>query len=355
MKQVIFSVLLIIFCNGLLFSQQNLAYARANNIKLGINVSWLEQTWNASGLYKRKLKQPDFELLSSIGVNTIRLPVAFERFYLSGSVEEKKALLSNIDDIIKQCKRYNFKLILVNHYGTLKNESLPSDVKRLNNLWNSLEERYKDVQSTMLYFELFNEPALEDSKWFPIAANLAKLIHQSSPKRTLIIGASNYNSIYELSRLSPIADKNIIYTFHFYEPFIFTHQGAEWIGKQVSTLGIPFPYQSAKMPQINNQMKGTDGEKNYKNYMNEGKKGALHDKLMIVKNWSVKNQVPIICGEFGVYRKHASDVSVCNYLTAVKHELKSLFIPGIIWDYDDNFSIFNGLPLKKNVLPCLLP
>lgn len=353
MKQALFLFSLTLFCFYDLSAQQDLASSRLKTIGSGINVSWLEQTWNSGGLYHKKLNQEDFNLLASAGIRTIRLPVAFERFYLSGNDEEKNAIISNIDNVLKLCQRFAFKLILVNHSGRLQNQSLNEDEERLKMLWAMLEKKYRHVSSSLLYFELFNEPTLEDAKWLPIAASVTKLIHQSSPKRTLIIGASNYNSIYELSRISPLLDKNIIYTFHFYEPFIFTHQGATWIGKQVTTTGIPFPYAADKMPKLNTEAKGTAGEKNYLNYANEGKKGAVHDKLMIIKNWSKKNGVPILCSEYGVYRKHASFISVCNYLSIVKNELQSLAIPGIIWDYDDNFSILAGEPKNKKLLPCL--
>jgi acetate kinase len=49
-----------------------------------------------------------------------------------------------------------------------------------------------------------------------------------SPYHTLIVGPSSWNSYSDLNLLPVYTDSNLIYTFHFYDPFVFTHQGATW-------------------------------------------------------------------------------------------------------------------------------
>jgi len=189
--------------------------------------------------------------------------------------------------------------------------------------------------------------------WKDAAYNIANAIHRIDKERTLIIGASNYNSIYELSRFVRLADENVIYTFHFYEPFLFTHQGAEWVGDQESTIHIPFPYNPKTFPPINPKAKNTDGEKNYNKYQLDGNEGSIHDKLSIVKNWADKYYVPVICGEYGVYNKYADLDSRCRYIKSARQTLKSLNMPGMLWDYNGNFSIFNGEPSMANLPDCM--
>jgi len=75
--------------------------------------------------------------------------------------------------------------------------------------------------------------------------------------------------------------------------------------------------------------------------------------LQLVKNWGIKYDVPLLCGEFGVYNKYADPDSRCHYIKAVGDALKSLGIPGILWEYNGNFSIFNGVPSIENLPDCM--
>jgi len=134
---------------------------------------------------------------------------------------------------------------------------------------------------------------------------------------------------------------------------LFTHQGADWVGNQVTTTGIPFPYNAAAYPPLNDKAKGTWGETNYYQYQKDGNEQAIRDKLQIVKNWAAKYYVPVICGEYGVYNKYADADSRCRYITAIRRNLKAMQMPGILWDYNTNFSIFNGPPSIENLSNCM--
>lgn len=65
-------------------------------------------------------------------------------------------------------------------------------------------------------------------------------------------------SLATLTQMEPYADKNLIYTYHFYEPFLFTHQGANWTDKITASLkDIPFPYNKDRMPVFGKPVKRT--------------------------------------------------------------------------------------------------
>lgn len=49
-----------------------------------------------------------------------------------------------------------------------------------------------------------------------------------------------------------------ISTFHFYAPFMFTHQGATWTDPSMKSLsGVPFPYDAKSMPACPPNLVGT--------------------------------------------------------------------------------------------------
>ncbi|GAB2706504.1 glycoside hydrolase family 5 protein [Mucilaginibacter koreensis] len=331
---------------------RQLAFKRAQSLNHGISVSALEQTWNAQALNAVVLTAADYALLKQLGFKNIRLPVAFRYF------EEQQIPIDTVADRIEkvwqQCRKYGFKLVIDYHYGKLDDNNYLSETPKIIAVWQYLAQKYQGKYEDDLFFELYNEPPhMNEQVWKDAAYNISNAIRAIDKQRTLLIGASNFNSIYELSRFVRLADENIIYTFHFYEPFFFTHQGAAWVGNQVATIGVPFPYNEEKFPALNPAAKNTWGETNYYQYRRDGNAQSVKDKLQIVKAWGNKYAVPLLCTEYGVYNQYADLDSRCRYIKAVRQSLKQLNIPGMLWDYNTNFSLFNGKPSVADLSPCM--
>lgn len=331
---------------------RSLAFKRAQSLNNGVSISWLEQTWVKDPLSNNGITDTDFVLLKKLGFKSIRLPVAFTYFELEHVPIEK--VFTRIDKVVTQCSKYGFKLVLDYHNGNLNDSNYSEETPKIIDLWLKMAKRYKYTNVNDVFFELYNEPPhMNPNVWKDAAYNIVTAIRKVDKQRTLIVGASNYNSIYELSRFVRLADENIIYTFHFYEPFFFTHQGAEWIGNQVATTGVSFPYSAENFPALSQKAKGTDGEINYQQYKRDGNEQSINDKLNIVKGWANKYYVPIICGEYGAYNKYADLDSRCRYIKAVRAALKKLNIPGMLWDYSGTFSLFTGKPSMATLPACM--
>ncbi|GAB3928263.1 glycoside hydrolase family 5 protein [Mucilaginibacter myungsuensis] len=331
-----------------LSTERQTAFKRAQTLNNGISVSWLEQTWDNNLADSEGIKDSDFELLKTLGFKSIRLPVAFK--YLENKQGPNEKVLARVENFWQKCRKYGFKLVIDYHYGELTNENHYNETAAIVKTWTAVAERFKSASPDQLFFEIYNEPGpIDPQVWKDAAYNIVTALRKIDPKRTLLVGASNYNSIYELSRFVRLKDDNIIYVFHFYEPFLFTHQGADWVGVQMATTGIGFPYANSTFPPMNEKAKGSFGESNYKKYHLDGNEGSITDKLKIVKAWADKYSVPIICGEYGVYNKYTDPQSRVNYIKAVRTSLKQLNIPGILWEYNCNFSIFDGEPSLDNL------
>jgi endoglucanase len=332
--------------------QRALAFQRAASLNNGINISWLEQTWETDAINKVPVIAKDFKLIKQLGFKSVRLPVAFEYFHNKNIPTDR--VFERVAQVWKHCERNGLKLVIDYHYGTLADSNYTAETARVIKTWTMVAKRFKAISVNDLFFEIYNEPPpMNPQLWKDAAYNIVTAIRKVDPKRTLLVGASNYNSIYELSRMVRLADENIIYTFHFYEPFFFTHQGASWVGDQVSTTGVPFPYNVEKFPLLNPKAKGTWGETNYYQYKKDGNEGSIKDKLQIVKNWAGKYYVPILCTEYGVYNQYADPDSRCRYIKAMHNALTQLKIPGMLWEYNGNFSIFNGKPSVSNLPSCM--
>jgi endoglucanase len=339
-------------CDAQSFNNQSTAFKRAQTLDNGVSISWLEQTWNKNILDSNVIAESDFRLLKKLGFKCLRLPVAFRHFQTGNSYNPK--LFERIDQIFRLCHLYGFKVIICYHSGNLDDNNYISESQCVIDLWQLLAKKYYRQSADDLFFELYNEPPhMNPGTWQNAANDIINAVRKIDKRRTFIIGASNYNSIYELSRTTPFKDDNIIYTFHFYEPFFFTHQGAEWIGDQAATTGVPFPYNAATFPPLNARAKNTWGETNYHKYRTDGNEQSVRDKLQIVKNWGLKYNVPLLCGEYGAYNKYADPDSRCRYIKRVRQTLKAMRIPGILWDYNSNFSIFDGKPSLANLPDCM--
>ena len=326
-------------------------FKRANKLNNGMNISWFEQTWN-NNILNDTIGDGDFILLKKLGFTTIRLPVAFTYF------QEKKIpverVYQRINKVLKLCKRYNFSLIIDYHYGNLKNDNYLTETPKVIDTWQKIALYYINESADRLFFEIYNEPTVSEAVWKDAAYNIVTGIRKVDSKRTLLVGATNYNSIYEMSRSERLADNNVIYSFHFYEPFFFTHQGASWIGNQAATTGVPFPYSEENFPMLNPKTKNTWGETNYYQYRNDGNEQSMVDKLTkYIVPWAAKNHVPVVCTEYGSYKKYADPYSRCRYVKAIRNTLKKLKIPGIMWEYNSGFSIFDGEPSVEHLSGCM--
>lgn len=327
-------------------------FKRAARLNNGINISWLEQTWNNNILSDTIIQQSDFILLKKLGFSTIRLPVAFT--YFADKKIELTEVFKRVDKVLKLCKQYNFNLIIDYHSGNLKNDNYLTETPKIIDTWQKVARQYINESPDRLFFDVYNEPVVADQVWKDAAYNIVTGIRKIDTKRTLLVGASNYNDIYELSRFERLADDNIIYAFHFYEPFFFTHQGAEWVGNESATTGVPFPYNEEIFPRLNPKTQNTWGEKRYYEYRNDGNEQSLLDKLSkYVKPWSDKYHVPVVCSEYGAYNKYADVESRSRYIKAMRKTLKTLNIPGLMWEYNDGFSIFKGRPSLQNLPDCM--
>jgi endoglucanase len=339
-------------CKAQSLNNQSAAFERAHTLDNGVSISWLEQTWNKNILDSNVIAASDFRLLKQLGFKCIRIPIAFRHFQTNNSYNPK--LFERIDQILRLCHLYGFKVIICYHSGNLDDSNYVSENQNVIFLWEKLAKKYFHQSADDLFFELYNEPPhMNPDIWKNAANDIIKAVRKIDKRRTFIAGASNYNSIYELSRMTPLDDDNIIYTFHFYEPFFFTHQGADWVGDQVATTGVPFPYNEATFPPLNPRAKNTSGQTNYTQYRTDGNEQSVKDKLQIVKNWGIRYNVPLLCGEYGAYNKYADQASRCRYIKAVRQTLKAMHMPGILWDYNSSFSIFEGKPSLANLPDCM--
>jgi endoglucanase len=334
MKRYFLPALLLFFA----FSQNLLSQ---NVFNKGVNLTGWFQTDGIKQVSFTKYTKQDFENIKSLGCDVIRLPVNLH-FMTSGAPDYKVDTLFYylFDQVVDWAEEVNIKLILDNH--TISGANSITVENPVIRIWPQIAKHYKD-RSDLLYYEVLNEPnTITTSQWNVIQKKAIDSIRAYDTRHTIIVGGSGYNGIGELSKLPVYADTNLIYTFHFYDPFLFTHQGASWASPSMIDLaGVPFPYDATRMPACPASLKGTWIEGSLANsYKNDGTVAKLQSAINGAISFATTRKVRIYCGELGVYNRNSPEADritwyheVCSYLTE-----KS--VPWTIWDYQGGFGLF---------------
>jgi endoglucanase len=253
-------------------------------------------------------------------------------------------LFKFLDIAVSWAEKYQIYIIIDNHsFDPVK--GLDDNIDAiLIPVWTQIARRYKDRSNFVLY-EILNEPhGISDERWGEAQGLAIEAIRRIDQKHAIIAGGTDYNSIGKLSALPVYADKNLIYTFHFYDPYFFTHQGADWGGPPVlkSLAGVPFPANQKRMPKIPADLKGTWIENSLKySYAKDAQPSALYSVLDKAVSFSKERNAPVFCGEFGVYMIQSPQEDRVRWYEIVSAALDRRNISRTSWDYYGGFGVFN--------------
>ena len=317
----------------------------------GINLSgWLLGRDSGQIRLNSSVKQ-DIINFKSLGCDVVRLVIGgLHTSLTSGSPAYtlRPSFFSSLDSVVNWAEELHLYLIFDNH--TLFNDVKPAPVQEmLHNLddilakvWTQMAEHYKG-RSDLIMYEILNEPHdLDASKWGFIQGKVIDAIRTVDKKHTIIVGGADWNNYTELKNLPVYSDPNLIYTFHFYDPFIFTHQGATWTTNGLELLsGVPFPYNASKMPLCPDTLKGTGIERDLKNYPNEGTVKSVKSLIDIAVNFRITRNVRIFCGELGVLDWNSDPADRAYWYSVVSRYLEENGISWTTWDYRGGFGLFN--------------
>lgn len=309
----------------------------------GVNFSnWLEHR-PAEDIRADMFTRQDFVNVKKLGCDVIRLPIHFERFCRREDgycIHEK--ILGVLDNVAAWAGELGIYVIFDFHNNCAADTITPDNIEEvLTPVWQQLAERYKDA-TEHLVFEVMNEPhGIEIEKWNGIIARIFRMIRGIDPKRWIIAGGADWNSTAAMKLLPDFRDDRVIYTFHYYEPFLFTHQGAVWthIGR---IHDIPFPYDPARMPELPEDP--TEEElKRFRAYPVEGTLEAVKSCFDQYVEFSRERNAPVLCGEFGCLWTVPNEERV-NWYRLVVGLLDERGIARTSWDYYASFGVFNKTP-----------
>lgn len=323
----------------------NLALAQVHQapFQRGMNLAnWFENFSSISQIHFKLYTKKDFENIKSLGCDHIRLPL--ELFDMTGPAPDyalDPLLFMLLDQIIDWAEELDLHLILDNHSFDPDSVTNPDIKDQLLVVWKQMADRYKN-RSNLIFYEILNEPhGIADAVWHNMQQQVIDTIRAYDQTHTLIVGPANWNNYNNLKYMPEFTDANLIYTFHFYEPHIFTHQGTSWGSPSLENLGgVSYPYDETQMPDLPEELKGTWIEDRYNAYPVEGNDAWVRSQIDIAIQFMNQRQVPLWCGEFGAYMPNSQTEDRAHWLETVRTYFED---NGIIWamhEYGDDFGIF---------------
>ncbi len=261
----------------------------------------------------------NFKALGDSGFTNMRIPVSWEE-HVSGEGEEcvvdegwMDQVFWAVDNAIK-----NGMIVVLNaHHWDAIYEKAEPEIPCLLSVYRQMMERVKNYSLDSLVVETLNEPrgALTVPVWNELAGKIISIVREADPGRVVMVGTTNYNSYSTIKYLSlPENDSNLVVTFHYYDPFAFTHQGATFVDPQ-------YP-------------KGTKWTASF------GEMRAVKNAFNAMKEWSDEHNVPVYLGEFGAYEM-ADDESRETWTTFVSTLAHNLGFATAYWEFCSGFGVYD--------------
>ncbi|MFA6437799.1 MAG: cellulase family glycosylhydrolase [Bacteriovoracaceae bacterium] len=337
MKKNFTLVLLTIFASTIIFAGE-IPFSRGVNL-----TNWFQQS-NAQQIHFSKYTKKDLENIKSLGCDVIRLPINMHPMTSgSPSYTVDPLLFDFLDQAVTWAEELQLHIILDNHTFDPA-VSTPSNIGTvLIPVWKQMAEHFKS-RSSHVYYEILNEPhGIADDVWNTVQGMVIDSIRTIDSMHTIIVGPAGWNGYNNLNAMPVYADTNLIYTFHFYDPFLFTHQGASWSTPSLEPLGgMPFPYNAARMPVFPAALAGTWVQNDFTNYSVNGTITKVQTTLDIAANFMKGRKVKLFCGEFGVYKPNCYNEDRVRWYDVVRKYLELKGITWTSWDYQDGFGLFTS-------------
>ena len=324
-----------------------IATARAMHLRHGINTSiWFAQS---TGHYSLERLQSfttteDLKLIHQLGFDHIRISIdAAPLTEWQHARSEGKDFMGELDRVVDFALAQGLAVVIDLHPESPYKQKLlqgNDGVDHFAQLWVELASHFSNRDPERVFFELMNEPEQNDPyRWEGIENMVARQIRQVAPSFTLIAAGAHYSGLDDLMLLQPLSVTNVIYTFHDYEPFPFTHQGATWTTPAVEPLrGVPYPSNPANVTANISQEPTLAGQYALEQYgLDQWNADRIDLTVAFAERWSKQYGVPVYCGEFGVHRPFADATSRYRWLHDMRVALERHNLGWAMWDYQTNF------------------
>ncbi len=336
-----------------------LSEVRVARLAKGINIpSWLWLNRRSVDELEKRYPDADFQLIRKLGFTNVRVPIDMANIYDKTQPDFlNKTTLSYLDRGIRKILSYDLAIIIDLHSisqkeggsdysGPLGRDKTFTDT--FCRFWTSFARHLSQFDPDWVILEPMNEPVLSgrEETWPPVQKKVIAAIRKGAPKHSILATGAQWSNLDTLLELEPLKDQNIIYNFHFYEPHIFTHQGASWSSDWVKPLrNIPYPSSPEAVKDLIGKYPDERTANNIKRYGRQRWNAEkIENRMNLASQWANKHGVKIICNEWGTYKRYCPPNYRAAWLRDVRESCEKFGIGWCMWTFDGSF----GVVIRQN-------
>ncbi len=324
---------------------------RLSHLRHGVNISgWFAQVYDKRGYtrehFQDSITAQDIALIRSMGFDHVRLGVNPQVMMQDHRPDEIPAgYLGYLDAAVKMILDQGLAIVIDLHPDSDFKARLMRDdsfVQEFADFWRTLAKHYSTWDDDRVFFEILNEPEFSDPyRWYGVQAKLAAAIREGAAQNTMIATGARWSNDDDLVFIEPLRDPNVIYNFHFYEPHIFTHQGATWGAYFWHWVkGLPYPSSPESAAKVAAGVPDAVDRMAVIRYGQDHWNAARIDaEITQVADWARQRGVSVMCNEFGVFRDYADPKDRAAWIHDVRASLEAHGIGWAMWDYSGNFGV----------------
>ncbi len=313
----------------------------------GVNIShWLSQSESRGEQRRAWFTRDDVAALASLGFDHLRIPVDEEQMFLENGKKDAEAF-GLLHNALGWCMEFGLKAvvdlhILRSHHFNAEVKPLFTEIKaqeRFYACWRLLSGELKRYPVNRVVYELMNEPVADDAEtWNRIVLRCLEEVRKREPDRTVIIGSNRWQNFATVKDLRfPEGDKNLIISFHYYEPFMLTHYKASWTDNKNYTGPVHYPGLLATREELALLPREMQDKFGWITTQTNGFDKIAADFAKVAEV-AEKWQLPVYCGEFGCIAQ-APEKDRNAWYRDMGTLLQRFGFSYATWDYKGSFGI----------------